>query len=72
MQTATKQETYDRTMKVTLAVKANGGSVAVQIQAGDNWITTDTFWKDGGYQLSIPPATIRYVPAAGAAFEVYA
>jgi hypothetical protein len=72
VQTATKQETYDRTMKVTLAVKANGGSVTVQIQAGDNWITTDTFWKDGGYQLSIPPATIRYVPAAGASFEVYA
>ena len=59
-------------MKVTLAVKANGGSVTVQIQAGDNWITTDTFWKDGGYQLSIPPTTIRYVPAAGAEFEVYA
>ncbi|POP66062.1 hypothetical protein CXB35_23400 [Pseudomonas syringae] len=46
--------------------------LTVQIQAGDNWITTDTLWKDGGYQLSIPPATIRYVPAAGAAFEVYA
>ena len=59
-------------MKVTLAVKANGGSVTVQIQAGDNWITTDTFWKDGGYQLSIPPAAIRYVPDGGAAFEVYA
>ncbi|MBI6850681.1 hypothetical protein K4M05_14225 [Pseudomonas syringae pv. tomato] len=59
-------------MKVTLAVKANGGSVTVQILAGDNWITTDTLWKDGGYQLSFPPATIRIVPAAGAAFEVYA
>ncbi|WP_054085907.1 MULTISPECIES: hypothetical protein [Pseudomonas syringae group] len=59
-------------MKVTLAVKANGGSVAVQIQAGDNWITTDTLWKDGAYQLSFPPATIRIVPTAGAAFEVYA
>ncbi|KPB22932.1 Uncharacterized protein AC516_1542 [Pseudomonas amygdali pv. sesami] len=46
--------------------------MTVQIQAGDNWITSDTFWKDGGYQLSIPPATIRYVPAAGASFEVYA
>ncbi len=72
MQTSIKQETYDRTMKVTLAVTANGGSVTVQIQAGDNWITTDTFWKDGGYQLSFPPATIRIVPSAGAAFEVYA
>ncbi|WP_239988352.1 hypothetical protein [Pseudomonas syringae] len=72
MQTSIKQDTYDRTMKVTLAVKANGGSVTVQIQAGDNWIITDTFWKDGGYQLSFPPATIRIEPAAGAAFEVYA
>ncbi|WZI39341.1 hypothetical protein RYH72_003007 [Pseudomonas syringae pv. actinidiae] len=72
MQTVTKQEAYDRTMKVTLAVKANGGSVSVQIQAGDNWINTDTFWKDGAYQLSIPPATIRIVPSGGAAFEVYA
>ena len=72
MQTTTKQEAYDRTMKVTLVVKANCGSVTVQIQAGDNWINTDTFWKDGAYQLSVPPATIRIVPAAGAAFEVYA
>ncbi|SOQ15694.1 hypothetical protein CFBP1573P_05801 [Pseudomonas syringae pv. persicae] len=72
MQTTTKQEAYDRTMKVTLAVKANGGSVTVQIQAGDSWINTDTFWKDGAYQLSVPTATIRIVPAAGAAFEVYA
>lgn len=72
MQTSIKQETYDRTMKVTLAVKANGGSVSVQIQAGDSWINTDTFWNDGAYQLSIPPAAIRYVPAGGAAFEVYA
>ncbi len=72
MQTVTKQETYDRTMKVTLAVKANGGSVTVQIQAGDDWINTDTLWKDGAYQLSIPPATIRYVPTGGASFEVYA
>ncbi|KPB75996.1 Uncharacterized protein AC505_3651 [Pseudomonas syringae pv. maculicola] len=46
--------------------------MTVQILAGDNWITTDTLWKDGGYQLSFPPATIRIVPAAGAAFEVYA
>lgn len=72
MQTVTKQEAYDRTMKVTLAVKANGGSVSVQIQAGDGWINTDTFWADGAYQLSFPPATIRIVPAAGASFEVYA
>ncbi len=72
MQTVTKQETYDRTMKVTLVVKANGGSVTVQIQAGDSWINTDTLWKDGAYQLSVPPATIRIVPAAGAAFEVFA
>ncbi|WP_032632866.1 hypothetical protein [Pseudomonas syringae] len=59
-------------MKVTLVVKANGGSVTVQIQAGDSWINTDTLWKDGAYQLSVPPATIRIVPAAGAAFEVFA
>ncbi|WP_323158221.1 hypothetical protein [Pseudomonas viridiflava] len=72
MQTSIKQETYGRAMKVTLAVKANGGSVSVQVQAGDSWINTDTFWKDGAYQLSIPPATVRIVPAAGAEFEVYA
>ncbi|KPC56109.1 Uncharacterized protein AC509_0032 [Pseudomonas amygdali pv. morsprunorum] len=46
--------------------------MSVQIQAGDSWINTDTFWKDGAYQLSIPPATIRIVPSGGAAFEVYA
>nr|WP_133752607.1 hypothetical protein [Pseudomonas sp. LP_7_YM] len=59
-------------MRVTLGVKANGGSVAVQIKMGDAWVTTDTFWNDGAYQLNIPLATVRFVPAGGAAFEVFA
>ncbi|TDV44384.1 hypothetical protein EC919_11456 [Pseudomonas graminis] len=72
MQTTTKEETYDRAMRVTLGVKANGGSVAIQIKMGDSWVTADTLWNDGAYQLNIPPATVRFVPSAGAAFEVFA
>lgn len=73
MQTTTKEEAYERAMRVTLAVKANGGSVAVQIKMGtSSWVTSDTFWNDGAYQLNIPPATMRFVPAGGAAFEVFA
>jgi ribosomal protein S4E len=72
VQTVTKEETYTRSMKVTLAVVANGGSVAVQLKAGTTWVTTDTFYADGGYQLNIPPATIRIVPTTGASFEVFA
>lgn len=72
MQTTTKEETYTRPMRVTLGVQANGGSVAVQIKMGTAWVTTDTLWADGAYQLNIPPATVRFVPSAGAAFEVYA
>ncbi|MFP3925327.1 hypothetical protein SLW74_17280 [Pseudomonas sp. W5-36] len=59
-------------MRVTLGVKANGGSVAVQVKMGDSWVTSDTLWADGAYQLNIPPATVRFVPSAGAAFEVFA
>ncbi|MEN5032095.1 hypothetical protein [Pseudomonas sp. Ps21-P2] len=72
MQTTTKEESYSRALRVTLVVKANGGSVAVQIKMGDGWVTSDTVWVDGGYQLNIPTATVRFVPAAGAAFEVFA
>jgi hypothetical protein len=72
VQTTTKEEAYDRAMRVTLVVKANGGSVAVQIKMGNSWVTSDTLWNDGAYQLNIPPATVRFVPAGGAAFEVFA
>ncbi len=72
MQTTIKEETYSRAMRVTLVVQANGGSVAVQIKLGTAWVTSDTLWTDGAYQLNIPPATVRFVPAAGAAFEVFA
>ena len=59
-------------MRVTLGVQANGGSVAVQVKMGAAWITSDTLWADGAYPLNIPPAAVRFVPAGGAAFEVYA
>ncbi len=72
MQTTTKEEAYDRAMRVTLVVKANGGSVAIQIKTATTWVTSDTLWSDGAYPLNIPPATVRFVPAGGAAFEVFA
>lgn len=72
MQTTTKEETYSRAMRITLGVQANGGSVAIQIRMGTSWVTTDTLWADGAFPLDIPPATVRFVPAGGAAFEVYA
>lgn len=73
MQTVMKEEAYTRAMRVTLGVQANGGSVAVQLKMGtDTWVTSDTLWADGAYQMDIPPATVRFVPAGGAAFEVYA
>nr|WP_272905808.1 hypothetical protein [Pseudomonas petrae] len=59
-------------MRVTLVMQANGGSVAVQVKLGTAWVTSDTLWTDGAYQLNIPPATVRFVPASGAAFEVFA
>jgi hypothetical protein len=72
VQTTIKEETYMRAMRVTLGVKANGGSVAIQIKMGDGWVTSDTLWNDGAYQLNIPKATVRFVPTGGAAFEVFA
>ncbi|MFP3922398.1 hypothetical protein [Pseudomonas sp. W5-36] len=72
MQTTIKEETFSRAMRVTLAVKTNGGSVAIQIKTADTWLTSDTLWNDGAYPLNIPRATVRFVPANGAAFEVFA
>jgi hypothetical protein len=72
VQTTMKEETYMRAMRVTLGVKANGGSVAVQIKMDTSWVTADTFWNDGAYQLNIPRATVRFMPVNGAAFEVFA
>lgn len=72
MQTTTKQETFERAMRVTLGVKANGGSVAIQVKMGDIWLTSDTISTDGVYPLDIPQATVRFVPSGSAAFEVFA
>ncbi|MCF7532048.1 hypothetical protein [Pseudomonas petrae] len=72
MQTTIKEEAFTRALRVTLGVKANGGSVAIQVKMGDNWVTADTLWNDGAYQLNIPRATVRFAPSGGAAFEVFA
>ncbi|KPY35680.1 hypothetical protein [Pseudomonas syringae] len=53
-----------------LIVKANGGSVTVEKKAGDSWVVTDTFVRDGGYLLKLGNSDTRITPTAGAYFEV--
>lgn len=54
----------------TLVLKAGGGSVAVEKQVGSDWVTTDTFTKDGGWRLQLGNTPTRFTPTGGAAFEV--
>lgn len=53
-----------------LIVKANGGSVTVEKQAGESWVVTDTFTADGGYLLQLGNSATRFTPAGGAVYEV--
>ncbi|AHG41148.1 hypothetical protein N018_13410 [Pseudomonas syringae CC1557] len=53
-----------------LIVKANGGTVMVEKKAGDIWVVTDTFTKDGGYLLQLGNSSTRITPNGGAVFEV--
>ncbi|MCH5555688.1 hypothetical protein [Pseudomonas syringae] len=53
-----------------LIVKANGGTVTVEKRAGDGWVVTDAFAKDGGYLLKLGNSETRITPLAGAYFEV--
>ncbi|POQ04263.1 hypothetical protein CXB40_21780 [Pseudomonas syringae pv. avii] len=53
-----------------LIVKANGGTVMVEKKAGDSWVVTDTFARDGGYLLQLGNSETRITSIAGAYFEV--
>lgn len=54
----------------TLAVKANGGSVAVEKQVGADWVAANTFTEDGAWRLELGNTPTRFTPAGGAAYEV--
>ncbi|UZJ58539.1 hypothetical protein OKW98_18345 [Pseudomonas sp. KU26590] len=56
---------------VTIALKANGGSLKVEKQVGDDWVASDTFAQDGAWRLNLGYSQTRFTPAGGAAFEVY-
>lgn len=56
--------------RATLAVKANGGSVAVEKKVEGSWVTVDTFTSDGAWQLDLGMSSTRITPSGGAAFEV--
>lgn len=53
-----------------LTVKANGGTVVVERQVGDDWIIADTFDTDGSWPLTMGRSPTRFTPTGGAAFEV--
>lgn len=54
----------------TLALKANGGSLLVEKQVGNDWVISDTFYADGVHRLDLGNTPTRFTPRAGAAFEV--
>jgi hypothetical protein len=56
----------------TLTVKANTGSVEVQVEhSAGVWITSDTIGADYVGQLIFGSANVRIVPAGGATFAVH-
>lgn len=56
---------------VTLAVKANGGSVKVEKQVGVDWVVSDMFAQDGAWRLDLGYSQTRFTPSGGAVFEIY-
>jgi hypothetical protein len=54
----------------TLAVKANGGGVAVEKQVGTDWVVSDTFSADGAWRLDLGNSPTRFTPTGGAAYEI--
>jgi hypothetical protein len=59
----------DREPRV-LVVKTNGGSVEVQCNAGDYWITSDTYNADTATEMFFGNALIRIIPTGGAEFDI--
>ena len=59
----------DREPRV-LTVKANGGTVQVQVEAGASWITADTYTADTAVEVFFGGALVRVVPSGGAEYDV--
>jgi len=55
------------------SVRANGGTVALQIEHDDGvWVTVQVFDADGGGTIdSAASARVRIVPSGGATWEVH-
>ena len=53
-----------------LVVKANGGSVQLQVSAGATWITSDTYAVDTAVEVFLGGARVRVVPAGGAEYDL--
>lgn len=66
----TTQYTTERFFgKQLVAVKANGGSVAVEKPVGADWVVADTL-TDGVFLLDLGSFPTRFTPTGGAAFEI--
>jgi hypothetical protein len=54
-----------------LSVKANGGTVLVQVEHDSGvWVTSDTISADYAGELTFGYAKVRIVPVGGATFAV--
>lgn len=71
------QRTFDRSVVrsdfVTLTVRANGGSVTVELLHGqnpDDWVQSEVFSSDGAYVIRPGSFQFRVTPAGGATYNV--
>lgn len=53
-----------------LAVKANGGSVSVQVYVGSSWVESDVYTFDTAAVMQLGKSRVRIVPSGGAEFEL--
>lgn len=53
-----------------IANPASGGSVAVAVNDGQDWISTDTFTVANAYELYTGGFQVRITPSAGSSYSI--
>jgi hypothetical protein len=70
MATLTTTQAYKVDRPITVGVKLNGGTLAVQTLVGSDWVETKQAIDGDYFVIDGLGSMVRFVPAAGAVYEI--
>lgn len=56
--------------EIGIAVKTNGGQLAITAQCGSDWVPVTTITTDGAKTISAKGQTLKFTPSGGCAYTI--